>query len=297
MEKILNRSLEQLENGTPRDKVIRLKSVFKANKVTIQPVPDGMGWYKGVKRLSEADKKELQYWAEKDSSVVIKDGTKFDLNKPSDRVTWEWVKHSSAIADTEEQCQLSDVAEFYIYVEEEEANEEVKSMEKELKAMTYINEDSTSNYVQRAALLGVDMDGASSLVLKQYLYTIAKSSPDKIIRIYEAKDISLRLLLLKAIKNNIVSVDSSGMYRYGNNILGMSEDTTVAWMLDTDHKDIVMLMDREVNPDYYATKELEEKAKTDINAAAEQARKEITQQKASIKQTITPKSNTLKNKK
>ena len=282
MEKILSRSLEQLENGTPDDRVIKLKSVFKSNKVSVQPVPDGMGWYKGVKRLSESDKKDLKYWAEKDSRVVIKDGTTFNLNNPADKVTWDWVKHSSAIAETEELCQLSDVAEFYIHVEEEEASNEVALVEKELKALSYINEDSPSNYTQRVALLGVDMDGASTSLLKQYLYTVAKSAPEKIIKIYEAKDISLRLLLLKAIKKGIVQVDASGMYRYGNNILGMSEDTTVAWMLDIDHKDIVELMDREVNPEYYASKDLEVKAKENIESAANLAKKNNVP-KASIK--------------
>ena len=80
MDSTIFKSLEQLEQGTPTDKVIRLKSVYKIGKTTMQPVADGHGWYKGIPRLSEDDKKALKYWAEPTSKFTIKDGTTFDLN-------------------------------------------------------------------------------------------------------------------------------------------------------------------------------------------------------------------------
>ncbi len=252
----MNPSLEQLENGTPKDKIIKLKSVYKTGKARIQPVADGRGWYKGVERLSEDEKKKRTYWAEKDSKLLVKDGIEFDLNKDEDKVTWNWAKHSSIIAMSEEECQMSPVAEFYVYVEEEEAQEDVARYETKYKALDHIMQDSPINYEQRVLLLGIDMSGASPTVIKQYLLSIAETAPEKIIRIYEAHDISLRLLLLKAIKNKIVVVDGSGMYRYGNTIMGMSENTTISWMGDSDHKEIVEMMDRETNPTLYEDKEI-----------------------------------------
>jgi len=64
-------SLEQIENGPVTHRVIELRSVFKTSKTTIQPVPDGMGWWLGLPRLSEEDKRKLTYWAEPDSKFVI----------------------------------------------------------------------------------------------------------------------------------------------------------------------------------------------------------------------------------
>jgi len=87
-------SLEQLENGTPANKILEIKSIYKNGKTTVQPVKDPLsGWYKGVPRLSEDDKRKLKFWAEPDSKFVLKEGVIFDLNKEEHRVIWEWIKY------------------------------------------------------------------------------------------------------------------------------------------------------------------------------------------------------------
>lgn len=50
--------LEQFENGTSSDKVIVIKSIYKSGKHTVQPaVNPATGWYAGVERLSDEEKK------------------------------------------------------------------------------------------------------------------------------------------------------------------------------------------------------------------------------------------------
>ena len=75
---------------------------FKTGKTTVQPVKDGMGWYLGVPRLSEEDKRKLTHWAEPESKFVLKDGVTFDLTDNAQKITWDWVKHSPCIAENEE---------------------------------------------------------------------------------------------------------------------------------------------------------------------------------------------------
>ena len=54
----MNKSLEQLENGTATEKVIVLKSIYKQGRLTLQPVFDPkIRWYMGVERLSEIKNK------------------------------------------------------------------------------------------------------------------------------------------------------------------------------------------------------------------------------------------------
>lgn len=245
--------IEQLENGTPADKIIKLKSVYKTGKTTVQPVKDKItGWYKGIPRLSDEEKKKLVYWAEPHSKFTIQDGTTFDLTDEAQKVTWEWVKYCPCIAATEEDCQFTPGAEYYIHMENKQAEINVSRKEKKHKAVSYILADNSAYYPIRAELLGVNMDGESPIVIKEFLIEQAETYPDKVLAIYESNDVSLRLLLLKAKKMNIVTIDTSGMYRYGNTVMGMTEATCIAWLQDTGNKHLVELLEKETNPEYFA---------------------------------------------
>lgn len=256
MDQTVFKTLEQMEKGTPANKIIKLKSVFKQGKTTVQPVKDGTGWYRGVERLSEDQKKSRTHWAEPTSKYVIKDGTTFDLNDEAMRITWEWVKHSACIADTYEEVQFTPGTEFYIFIEGEEAQKSVSRKEKKYKASKLVMEDNAANYPLRCKLLGVSMDGEPSIVLKEYLLEEADKETDKVIAIYESHDLSYRLLLLKAIDKGIVSKDlQSGIHTYGNTVMGMTQDACLAWMQDTQNKHLVELLEKETNPEYFVKEE------------------------------------------
>jgi hypothetical protein len=252
MEQAIFNNIEQLENGTALDKVIRLKSVYKTGKTTVQPVKDRLtGWYKGIPRLSDDDKRKMVYWAEPTSKFVIQDGTTFDLNDPAQKVIWNWVKHCPCIAESEEDCQFTSGAEFFIYLENKQAETSVSRKERRYKANKYIMEDNSVNYPMRASLLGVSMEGDSPVVIKDFLLTQADQNPDKVLALYEGHDISLRLLLLKARKLNVITTDQAGLFRYGNTVLGMTEQSVIAWMQDSGNKHLVEMLEREVNPEYF----------------------------------------------
>lgn len=253
----LIKTIAQLENGTPADKLIKLKSVYKTGKYTVQPVKDRItGWYKGVPRLSDEDKKKLVYWAEPSSKFVLQDGVTFDLTDESQRITWEWVKHCACIAMSEEECQFSPGAEFYVHMENKQAEINVTRKERKYAAVKYIMEDNSAYYPMRAELLGVSMDGESPIIIKEFLLEQAELNTDKVLAIYESKDISLRLLILKAKKLNIITTDATGMFRYGNTVMGMTETSCVAWMQDPGNKHLVEQLEQEVAPEYFKTPEV-----------------------------------------
>lgn len=250
------KTLGQLENGTPSDKIIRLKSVFsKTAKTIVQPATDGHGWYKGVPRLSDDDKKSLIHWAEPQSKFTLKDGTTFDLNDEVQKITWDWVKHCPCIAETYEDCQFTPGAEFYIYLENKEAEKNVSRKELKVKALTLIMEDNSVNYGLRSKLLGVDMDGEKPVVIKEFLMDEAEKDPSRVIAIYESHDVSLRILLMKAKEKGIITIDPSGIYRYGNNVLGMAESSAIGWLQDRGNKHLVEMLEHEVNPEYFVKKD------------------------------------------
>ncbi len=257
------KTLEQLEKGTPTDKVIRLKSVYKTGKTTVQPVTDGHGWYKGVPRLSDDDKKSLIHWAEPETKFTLKDGTTFDLNDEVQSVTWEWVKHCPCIAETYEECQFTPGAEFYVYLENKEAEKNVSRKELKVRALMLIMEDNAVNYSLRSKLLGVNMDGEKPVVIKEFLMDEAEKNPVKVAAIYESHDVSLRILLMKAKEKQIITIDSSGIYRYGNNVLGMTETSAIGWLQDRGNKHLVEVLEKEVDPEYFVKEKTEDKPSGD----------------------------------
>jgi hypothetical protein len=255
MERTEFNNLAQLENGTPSDRFITLKSVYKTGKTTVQPVSDGTGWYMGVARLSEDEKRGKTHWAEPTSKFVIKDGVTFDLNVEAQRITWEWVKHCPCIAPNEEACQHTPAAEFYVYLENEVAAKNITRKELKYEAIGCIMNDNAVNYPMRAELFGVNMDYARPSVIKDFLLDQAEATPEKVIQIYKGADVSIRLLLLKARKNAVIVVDDAGFYRYGSVVLGMSEKSAVDWLQDKAHKHLIERIEKETNPEYFVKDE------------------------------------------
>lgn len=265
MDRSTFKNLEQLENGNPIDKKIQIKSVFKTGKTTVQPVSDGMGWYLGVARLSEEDKRKLTHWVEPSSKYVLKDGVTFDLNDEAQRITWEWVKYCPCIARTEEECQHTPGAEFYIYLENEVAAKNLSRKELKYSAVKCVLDDNSVNYPMRAELLGVNMDYASPAFIKDWLMEQAEQTPEKVLAIYEGADVSVRLLILKARKKGVIVVDETGFYRYGNVVMGMTERAAIDFIQDKAHKHLVEMIEKETNPEYFVKDEVDENPSADIN--------------------------------
>jgi hypothetical protein len=262
-EKIMNigmiNSIEQLEFGTLTDKLIEIKSIYKGGKTTVQPVRDPLsGWYKGVQRLSENDKRSLNVWADPDTKFTLKEGVVLDLNKEEHRVIWNWVKFQPCLAMSYDECQQRPEAEFYVHLQHKEALESVSRKKLKFQAMKYITEDNSSNYPLRVKLLGINMDGEDPVVIEDFLLERADVEPERIIKLYVDKFLSLRMLLINAIAKRKVIIEPSGAYRYGNMFLGMTEESALDWLSSPENKSVQRLLEEEVNPEYF--KEVEPEA-------------------------------------
>jgi hypothetical protein len=263
----MNKSLEQLENGTATEKVIVLKSIYKQGRLTLQPVFDPKTrWYLGVERLSEEDKKGLTYWVEPSSKIRLEEGTEFNLNDPIDKLNWQWVKHSPRIAASFEAAQRSKVALFYVHVEEDEAKSSVATTSLLFDALKYVMEDDPTDYVDRARLLGVDMKGSSPVVIKEYLLAEAKREPQIVVDAYTSNTVSLQLLFYKGLDAGFITSEN-GVYKYGSQILGVSIEASVAFMQASGNAALVKQLEIEINP-AVASKEVHEKVteKAEIKA-------------------------------
>ena len=278
-------SFEQLENGTATDKILEIKSIYKNGKTTVQPVRDPMsGWYKGVPRLSEDDKRKLKFWAEKESKFVLKEGVTLDLNNEEHKVIWDWLKYQPCLAMSYEECQMKPDAEFYVHQRHKEAIKNVDRKRTKYKAIQFITNDNPVNYPLRVKLLGINMDGEDAIVIEEFLLDQAEQNPQRIIKLYEDKFVSLRMLLLEALERGKIVIEPSGAYRYGNIFLGMSEDSVVDWMNNPENRTTVRLIEEELNPEY----KIEEPEEDEIDLASKDLLKEAAEKatKASSSRTV-----------
>jgi hypothetical protein len=255
--------LSQIENGTITDRIITLKSIYKTGKRTIQPHWDAnSNWWAGVERLSDEEKKERKYYitvgktkddARLNTKIVLQDGLTFDLSNSIDALNWKWVKHSQCIAPSFAAAQ-SDKAEFYVYIAGREAEVSNTKTEQIFEAMQYVMQDPSTNYVNRALLLGIDMSEEPASNIKEYLLDKAKKSPISILRVYRDKSMRINLLFKQAQKENkIKSNPIDGVVKYGETILGVSDESAIAFLQA--NKDLLEILERDVNPAYFKSKE------------------------------------------
>ena len=255
--------VDQLANGTSSNKVIEIRSVYKTGKHTVQPAFDPKsGWYAGVERLSDEEKKARQYYvnvglvkdeARHNTKLKLENGYSFDLNNAVDATNWEWVKHLPCVAMSYSEAQQGK-ALFYVHIEGREAEESNKRTEGLFEAMKCVMDDPASNHVNRALLLGFDMEGEEPASVKEFLLETAKNSPEKIFRIYRDKAMKIYLLFAKAKKaGHIIKDEANGVFRYGTNIIGVSEDACIAFLQQ--NEDILELVERDTNPEYFAKKQ------------------------------------------
>lgn len=263
-------NLEQLENGTPNDKIITLRGVFKT-KHKIQPAYDPkISWYAGVARISDDAKKDLNYYvtvgeigdkARNNTFIELYDGYEFDLNNEVDVINWEWVKHCKEVAPSFEDAQISKIARYYVVIAGREARKSNDFFALKNKATTFVLEDSPVNYENRALLLGFDMKGEPIEAVKLFLLEQAdnKKTAKKVIDVYTNKALNIQLLYLKAKQKNIVNSTANGAIKFGMQVIGMSDESAIVFLQDKDNKEVLDLLEREVNPEYFVDKSSFEK--------------------------------------
>lgn len=263
--------IEQFENGSSSDRIIEIKSVFKTGKHIIQPAWDAnTGWYAGVERLSDEEKKSRNYYitvgetkerSRLNTKLTLKDGLIFDLSKEVDALNWKWVRECKEVAMSMKEAQ-SGKSLFYVHIDGREAEVSNAKSDNIFEAMKHVMEDPTTNYSNRALLLGMEMDGESPAVIKEFLLEKARKKPMEILRVYRDKSMKINLLYVKAKQKGVITVNSTdGVVKYGDrNILGYSDDSAIAFLQT--NPDILELLEREVSPEYFSSKQ--EKAKDKV---------------------------------
>lgn len=255
---------------------------------TINPCPNSNGQFcKWVRRvdsqgnmiLSDADRNDtvtlsdgtkmplLQYLIPENKEFKVQDGQEFDLTKVEDLAEWEAIKNAPLIASNRYEKNpdgtykidgniydksthpRNGAAELYVDIPGIETEARVSKAEKVYNASKYIFESSQEQRLKITRAMGKHMQNMPPSDITEYLIEVAKRNPDRIIKLYEDKKVSYRLLFMDA-KDKRVIVLKNGFYIYGEDInLGASDNNAVDWLTDPKNKKITDMISLETYPE------------------------------------------------
>ena len=232
------------------NEIITLKSIYsKDRRLVIQPVFDSKSrWYLGVPRLSEEQKKGLEFWTEPESKLEITNNYTFNLADPVDQANWKWAQHCPGIAGSFEECQKSKDALFYVDNEELESQKALDSDDVLLEALTFIKKDRDDMLANRARLMGYDMEGDTPKTIRAFLNKLAKDpkTVQKVLSCYTSNSVAIHLLFLKSRDKDIIKQEN-GAFIYGSSVLGVTEEAVITSLQDPVNSELVKEIEKELN--------------------------------------------------
>lgn len=272
--------MESLEN-----KIITIRSAYgKLKEYHFQPCKQRNGLNQPFVRkvrynadgssemiLSEADMRdpESAYFIPEDMDIVVTDGTTFDLSDPLQRNKWLAIKDSDLIVPTRDakdehgnliidgDKRRYGLAELWVDVPGEQSEKSVNRKKLITKAWTYIENDSVSGRLTKCKLLGRVMRNAPDSDVMDYLYQKAEKSPATVIELYTSSDMALKLLIIDAKDRNKI-IKKNGMFMYGDNILGATDDAVIQFCKTPANKKVLDMLKADVYPEYVRQAENED---------------------------------------
>lgn len=264
--------MESLEN-----KIITIRSAYgKLKEYHFQPCKQRNGLNQPFVRkvrynadgssemiLSEADMRdpESAYFIPEDMDIVVTDGTTFDLSDPLQKNKWLAIKDSDLIVPTRDakdehgnliidgDKRRYGLAELWVDVPGEQSEKSVNRKKLITKAWTYIENDSVSGRLTKCKLLGRVMRNAPDSDVMDYLYQKAEKSPATVIELYTSSDMALKLLIIDAKDRNKI-IKKNGMFMYGDNILGATDDAVIQFCKTPANKKVLDMLKADVYPEY-----------------------------------------------
>lgn len=264
--------MESLEN-----KIITIRSAYgKLKEYHFQPCKQRNGLNQPFVRkvrynadgssemiLSEADMKDPNsaYFLPEDMDIVVTDGTTFDLSDPLQKNKWLAIKDSDLIVPTRDakdehgnliidgDKRRYGLAELWVDVPGEQSEKSVNRKKLITKAWTYIENDSVSGRLTKCKLLGRVMRNAPDSDVMDYLYQKAEKSPATVIELYTSSDMALKLLIIDAKDRNKI-IKKNGMFMYGDNILGATDDAVIQFCKTPANKKVLDMLKADVYPEY-----------------------------------------------
>lgn len=179
------------------------------------------------------------------SERKISDGHQFNLKKPADAIAWKWVKENKEIVNSLIDGLNEPSALYYIDRPDEIVKNRIKGNKLKFDASTEVRK--LSDKVDLDGLRGISrLLGQNSEFMKlddlQDFFDNKISQvggAEKVLAAFSDTGAKTKLLFYKLLDTNTIKKETSGIYKYGEIILGVSMDSALIWLKDKRNIDVV----------------------------------------------------------
>jgi hypothetical protein len=229
---------------------------YKERKCIIKPVYSryqneylgiGNDWEERIKQVGASGVQTPE------SEFELRDGAVLNLAKPMERNRWAWIKHHPKVAMSLQEAKGMgrDSGQFVIHIEGREEKRLVARQEKVINAQYMIKNESDTELRYKAQLVtSEDMGGFLPDQIKQLMYETAAKNPDIILSVFADPDLQMKVLLQKAKQKGTIRMED-GIWKYGETLLGATDDGILEFMKRDKNVDITRLITMSVNSEYY----------------------------------------------
>lgn len=239
----------------------------------VEPMADGMGWYKGVDRVSDETRTSGGMYIDPTnyegfgSRKLLHHRLKFDLSNPADKLILKWVLECDSVVA------LSDVSDvkgqtFYVYNQVIEEAKQVNKVLEKSKIISTVSNLDVAGLRMITRLLGQGMDNNTEGEIKTYLLVKLDSDPTgdlarKISLILNDPDNKMKHFVMNCVDAGVI-VEKKGDYTWNERFLGGTIPSVIAYMRDRKNSDIVARISEEARVPFPKSTEFNEELIEDI---------------------------------
>lgn len=243
-----------LKNVYGREKKYFLQPCKQKNGINLPFVKkvryDADGRSEMILSPDEANDPKRDYFIPEDMLIEVYGGKTFDLTDPYQKNLWEAIKDNPVIAperDAKDSHGVSLIdgtkerygrADFYVEKEGEISQKRVSRIQLVTKAYVFIENDSAAGRLTKCKLLGKAMRNAPDTDIQDYLYSRAEKNPQEIIDLYTGSDQAIKLLIIDAKDNKVIS-NQSGIWMFSETMLGATDEAIIMYLKNPDNQTIL----------------------------------------------------------
>lgn len=219
------------------------------------PMKNNGELYRGIvpSFVKTEHKEQFPYIPDETTRIALDDGTTFDPENETDKVTISWLlspqdksKTHPYVVWNKEDARSKPSARFYVENKEAEADKTVSRKKRIIQAQNLIASELTEGQkINLAKATGLSSaDKYSKNQLEEYLFNYAESSPDLIIRLSSKEsstDLTLSGFVSDLIKHKIIGRRGRGAYKFGNGedaiVLGLDNEAIIKFLKDSKNKE------------------------------------------------------------
>jgi hypothetical protein len=175
----------------------------------------------------------------------FKHGDTFDMDDPRDALLIQMLLDQGFLCPDGERPNPSQ-HRFFMHNRITTAQRQVDRGTRQSEALQLVSTMKSEDRYNIAFLEKQPVRQMSLVEVDGFVYNLASTSPDRVIALHKDGAFKVRAFIEKLFAYDILKREAGGGAKYGNDVLGLSEDTVVAWMNDKANRELVQMFRAEL---------------------------------------------------